>query len=63
MGELLCCFCLKKDGLQHLVAAGTLYATENKADPSHVQNILEKWKSMAAVTNRYRYRSFIIRRY
>ena len=49
MGELLCCFCLKKDELQHLVAAGTLHATENKADPSHVQNITEKWKSMAAV--------------
>ena len=51
MGELLCCFCLKKDELQHLVAAGTLHATENKADPSHVQNITEKWRSMAAVIN------------
>ena len=49
MGELLCCFCLKKDELQHLVAAGTLQGS--KADPSHVQNITEKWKSMAAVTN------------
>ena len=37
--------------MQHLVAAGTLHATENKADPSHVQNITEKWESMAAVTN------------
>ena len=29
MGELLCFVCLKKDELQHLVAAGTLHATEN----------------------------------
>ena len=45
MGELLCCFCLKKNELQHLVAAGTLHATGNKAVPSHVQHITEKWKS------------------
>ena len=51
LGELLCCFCSKVDEYKNLVAAGTFHATGNKTDPSHVQNISEKWKTMAAVTN------------
>ena len=54
MGESLCCFCLKKDELQHLVVAGTLHATENKAEPSHVQNITEKSKKRKAKRDLYR---------
>ena len=51
MGELIFCFCLNLDVLENLTAAGTFHVSTKKTDSLHVQNLTQKWKKMAAVTN------------
>ena len=49
--KLMCCFCLKNDDSNKLVAAGTLHATMTKTKAMHVQNLTDEWKTMAAASN------------
>ena len=47
--DFVCCFCSQSDIESNLHAAGTLHATYSRTDISHVDQLTERWRSMAVV--------------